>query len=668
MVMSKYSRVMMKSFGLSLVVANALVGADLQLVEIEESALKSTDSSLSVETANQHILNVIKPKSLSDLSGVFANTNISGLGGRGDQTLSVRGVSNYLTAESSVAVYIDDIPLPFKFWYGVLPVGQIQSISLLKGPQGTLFGRNAESGVMVVRSFPLKKEGSASLSYDVGSYAKNHLSVSINGSSQTFPLEWFLNGYVNKQEGFVENTTLHNMIDSRKDQGISGKVVYRFSPMTTMDINYMSQRIDDGGVAYSYDTKENPYRLAAPYNGYLKMDNDLLGVRFKHTYNDYLITAIASYASQKLLKQAYFGVSGGILLDNDISIKQLHGEVKLQRITDTAEYVLGSSYATKTSYGYNENVRVLLAPSYNQTWNLNLPDKVFSIFGQTTQWLTSNWGVTVGGRLETNQREFDRRYTGYLMTGDATVEKTEKAFLPMVSVTYKNSDDRRSYLSYSEGYRPFGYNYRNSEVSPLAFKKELTESFEVGHKYDGKLMSYHVAGFYNKIHDLRINTLNDSLASILLTAPQAHAYGVEGNINYVLDDRLKLFGSFGLTRTCVDELVYNGTDYKGKNLVDIPDMTAMVGNHYRFDEGYFFSSNIRYIGKRYYEMENNRGQGGYGVVGLSAGRDVRKFNFSLYVHNLFDRRYTDTALATPNHTYYHFGAPRMVGVKASLSF
>src|SRR3989339_1923835 len=96
-----------------------LLGYELPVVHIE--SLKVEDPPLNsfstIKEISKDKLDTFSTRSLQDLSSVIPNTNISGIGNRMDKTISLRGVSNYVSFESSVGMYIDDTPVPFSYGF-----------------------------------------------------------------------------------------------------------------------------------------------------------------------------------------------------------------------------------------------------------------------------------------------------------------------------------------------------------------------------------------------------------------------------------------------------------------------------------------------------------------------------------------------------------------------
>jgi len=140
------------------------------LVTSSKSEENNIDIPKSIEIFDAKKLQISKVDSLNALSSSISNTNISGIGSRFETTISMRGISNYTTFESSASMYIDDTPIPFSYGFGAINLQDVVKMEVLKGPQGTLYGRSSESGVINLYTPSPSKEFNSEVKGDVGNY------------------------------------------------------------------------------------------------------------------------------------------------------------------------------------------------------------------------------------------------------------------------------------------------------------------------------------------------------------------------------------------------------------------------------------------------------------------------------------------------------------------
>jgi len=304
--------------------------------------------------------------------------------------------------------------------------------------------------------------------------------------------------------------------------------------------------------------------------------------------------------------------------------------------------------------------------------DLQNPDENMALCSQYKYYINDNYSIMAGVRYQQTIRNFNRTFTDF---GDPTTtygagSLTERYVLPTFSISYLGDDNSNTYLTYSKGYLAGGFNYRTSD-NLVTFKPQIVDSFELGYKKEfTSSFSINSAAFYNKIKDLRINTLNDNLASTTLNAEKAHSYGVEFDASYKSNDFL-LYSSFGFTQTNVDEFNSNKA-YEGKKIIEVPNITGSLGVKYNMLKDYYVKSDVKYMGERYYNISNSEKESGYATANVGFGYSKNDLNILVYVNNIFDKEYTDFRMYTETgnqyNNYYHFGAPRVIGLSISNSF
>jgi iron complex outermembrane receptor protein len=635
--------------------------------KLDESAL---DTAQTVELIDQNKVAIFHIKDVKELSSTIANANISGIGSRTNRTFTIRGISNYVSFESSVAMYIDDAPVPFSFGYGALDMNNIANIEVLKGPQGTQFGKGAESAVLNVYTKPTTKRFQGEASIDLGTYNTRDFYGRLSGPIGDTDFSYAFSVSNSSHDGYSENVLTGNKIDDREQTSLSAK--FRYNPSSPWDIalNYTKNRADDGGSAFKVDTKENPYVIDdKPYDDQSKMDNDLLSFVIKYKENDYTFTSATTYAKQAVLKKSYVDSSGGLLIDLDVAIKELTQEVRLKYSFEKAELLVGAFYSNKVAFDYKENIYSYF---YNtsSTNTLQNPDKDIALFTEMKYWFDEHYAMTAGVRFQETKRSFNRNLNQFFQPAvEAESSKTWTHLLPTLSFSYYANDSAHTYLRYAKGYRPGGYNYRAPEVNLVPFEPEVTESFELGHKQNFSA-SFALRGtlFYNDITDQRTVIFDNNLATTTLNANKAYSCGAELDLSYQTETFL-LYTTLGVVRAKFKEFDKDAGAYDGNHLVDVPDMTAAVGATYHFNHSWFIQPSARYMGKRYYDIENTQEEGGYTTADLGLGYEDRKgLKVLVYATNLSDEANVDFEIHTQSHNYYHFTDPRVLGVKVSKNF
>ena len=661
----------MKFITLSLVSCFALHAVELAPIEVSFSKIDETieQSSSTLNSINTTTANNFDLQNISDLSSVSANTNISGMGDVYNKTFTFRGISNYLSVEPSVAIYLDDAPLSSGYAYGAVNFNDISKIEVLKGAQGTDFGKGAESGVINIYTKPTSKKFEMEAKLSFGEYNTKEFYGRVNQPLSDFTAFSF-SMTKKSSDGYVKNATTGADFDKRDYLGINSKLSYSPNSNFSVQLSYTRTQNNDGGSPFTMNTQENRETISNdPINDFTKMDNDILSLVMKYKTDTYKITSATSYNKQVLENERFTNIYGGLVMDFNTDIEELSQELRINYILENADFQVGAFYSQKSKFDYNDQEMLIAYPSLLPSKdNLTNPDRVSALFTQLKYYLGDHFSILTGLRYEQTQRDFNRDLQQFYSPNatNSQISNSWSYWLPKISVAY-DTDLSHTYLTYTKGYRPGGYNYRVATQNLISYKPEITDSFEVGDKRSiVKNLTLHSAVFYNLIDSLRINTLNDTLISTLLNAQKAYSYGGELELIYETDI-YSLYTTAGFVQTKITQFDSN-PQYNNKQIIDVPNMTFAIGGSYNFTKNYYLDGSMKYMGKRYYNASNTQSDGGYSVSNIRVGYKKDGWNLSCYADNLFDKKYVDFMIATPSNNYYHFGMPRVVGVDLSKMF
>ncbi|MDQ7044587.1 MAG: TonB-dependent receptor [Sulfurimonas sp.] len=639
-----------------------LNGFELPTIQLESSKIEDSpiENSQTINVINEEKIETSNIKDIKDLSSIVSNTNISGIGNRTNTTITIRGISNYVALESSVAMYIDDVPVPFSYGFGMLDMKNIKSIEVLKGSQGTLFGKGAQAGVINVYTKGPSKTFKSKASVAYSSYNTKELYAMVSGPTANKDLTYSFSLTKDSSDGFVTNELTTSNLDYKDYFSTSAKLRYKPNKQFDISLNYTKSKSDDGGSPFTINTKENPFSIDnEPKNEYVKMDTDILSLIIKYKQSDYSFTSATTYAKEKVQKYDYVPILGGLGLGLNIEMQELTQELRLKKDFDNSELLIGGFYSDKLQFDYLEE-QTLYTPALESKNSLNNPDENIALFTQYKYFFNDNYSLMGALRYQRTKRSFTREFNQFASpTTDANSETTWTHVLPTISFSYLGDDNSNTYFTYAKGYRPGGYNYRSPDTL-LPFEPEKTDSFELGYKkIYSKALQFSSALFYNIITDHRVNTFSDTLSTTTLNISKAYTYGFELDVSYKKDD-LFVFATYGYTQAKVKG--------SGKNLIEVPDMTASVGVKYNIHKNIYVKSDLRYMGERYYNIDNTAKEGSYTLVNASVAYTKNNWEFELFANNIFDKRYVDFMIYTPSNNYYHFGNPAMFGIKTSASF
>ena len=194
--------------------------------------------------------------SLEELSDFVPNFKLSNEGGSGMNAPTMRGIyADSTTLRVSTGLFVDGLPIISSVGFEDM-VLDIKRIEVLRGPQGTLYGKNTEAGaVNIITRQPdnefrakLSAEVGGLLSAETGDQFKNAFTLNMNGPLQTDKLFFGISGKFYQRDGYIKNTTTGDTTNDREHW--FGRTHLRWTPTDRFDISFIGSMLkyDDEGV------------------------------------------------------------------------------------------------------------------------------------------------------------------------------------------------------------------------------------------------------------------------------------------------------------------------------------------------------------------------------------------------------------------------------------
>lgn len=489
----------------------------------ETAALDKVPSATSIITTSQlGARGITKVKQISTL---IPNFFIPDYGSPFSTPIYIRGVGTRGSGQS-VGIYVDNVPLFNQSTFD-MELADLRSVNILRGPQGTLYGRNAMGGVInIYTPSPLDFQGSklsvGVANYDTYSAAGSHYSK----IGQNFGIG--ISAYYNKTGGYFTNTYTNRRVDARQDAGARLKLDWRLSDRWRAGLISSYEWTDGGAFAYGLYDKSSHQVAPVDYNdrGSYGRQSSNNSLHFQYKDSKVLFTSTSSYQ----------WLSDNMHMDQDFTRKSIFTINQRQRQNAfTQEFALRSmtnkNYQWSVgAYGfYNDlttignvdfgpdGVKDVLQKPFDQISidNPNAPkitiaDKTIAnpgtyktpswgaaIFHQSTfnNVLTEGLSFTVGMRLDYERQElnYDTKMAMNLLVTmparpprppvvmpfklDTTLQGNRRQqffeYLPRVSIKYECTPEISTWITASKGHRAGGYNVQMfSEVSQNALKAQ----------------------------------------------------------------------------------------------------------------------------------------------------------------------------------------------------
>ena len=489
--------------------------------------------------------------------------------------------------EAGVGLYVDDVYIN-RPQAAVLDIYDVERIEVLRGPQGTLYGRNTIGGAIKYVTARLPDEVSAKVRATYGSYDQADLVVSASapiGNS----LRIGASGARLSRGGYGDNLVQPGVENYNKDvwaargtlEFESGPVFARLSGDYVRDDSDPRQgaRLIPGLLSGApvlddvFDTRAGldvvPQEVEA-YGGALNVEVEL---------NDALtFKSITGYREDKSTTPIDFDSLPATDLDvpaiyeND----QFSQELQLLYQGDRLSGVLGAYYLDANAFTAFDVALFTTVPGLNAQTLGDVKTETWSVFGDFTYDLTDRISVSLGGRYTNDKRTSRVLRTTFAggfselfgpsdavpiaVTSDFLGSETFDKFTPRASVSFKPTPDHTLYASYSRGFKGGGFDPRGQTTAApdldgdgdvdyddqfafLRFAPETVDSFEIGYKasvFDNRL-NFAIAAFKGDYTDVQIpgsvgidtnnDGVNDQFIGVTSNAGDADVNGVEIEAN-----------------------------------------------------------------------------------------------------------------------------------------
>ncbi len=631
-------------------------------------------------------------------SNIFIKSNSA------ENIIVMRGVSSFKSAIYSPAgVYIDGVPAALAHMHNPA-LFDIERVEILKGPQGTLYGRNTESGLinLITRQPDDTVQGKLFAEYGIYDTAQDNSRLWRGGGSVSGPIiedTLFLGlSFVGlDSNGFMTDIVTGDDEVADKEH-LNGRSVLRWTPSDATDVSLImgANRESDGFGVYRLATGANALGRNEIQSGDPGLGKDASGdyqtLRVKHQGPGWQLVSITSRQVYDTDFTSDMDFNGGpMYADFGYDDEQYSQEIRLSSDTEGTLTWLAGIYGYKEEVGTKLKVKADMMGNTMEFWNPvgDIDMEGYAFFAQATWSPVPRVHLTAGLRYD--HQELDGRVVNTntsMMKGalpGIQVFKDSLSYdevLPKVAVSVDLTDDMITYVSVAKGYQIGGFNY-SMVMSPdtFSFDPEYTWNYEVGVKsqwFDRRL-TVNGALFYIDIRDKQIDVNNPDakdvpMAPDINNAGEAHTYGAELDINAQPMRGLDLFAGLGLTETKIDNWIdqtkTGQVDYKGKKLVYAPDYTYNLGAQYRHHTGVFARAELSGTGKFYGDTANTVSQDPYELVNLRLGYEAESFDVVFWCKNLLDEEYftvVDKIMATGDMNVVE-GDPRLIGVTLTYRF
>ena len=697
------------------------------IVTARKRAEPLQETPVAVTAIGGEVLERIQATDLSDLNGRAPNVTINTIGNFGSSvSVFIRGIGNGdpgSTVDPSVGIYVDGIYLP-RTVNSSLDLFDVEQVEVLRGPQGTLFGRNTTAGAINYRTRRPTGETGVRGRVTLGSFGQQDIRVAAETSLIEDVLAFKLAAFSQEFDGYFVNTftgTSGNRapVDAGGSDTFSLRPTFLFTPadnfeltiigeyyrersenLPTINISQPNQVLQIFHNVPAFQPGEEVRHFAFNIPGFSNIEVFGITAEANWEIGSGTLTSVSNYRETSDLNNNDTDGTTASLFETlrDTPHEQFSSELRYDWDVSDDLNILAGIYYFRQKFFLQRDTFLDITNTGTIT-NLvsqgGQTHKNYAAFVQLDYNLTDQLRISVGGRYTYEEKDFFSSLFRPAQLGVGpriNLNDNWSNFGPKVGIDYQLNDDALLYGSYSRGFKSGGFSVRGATAGALGpFDEEQVDAFEIGIKadwFDNRLRT-NLAVYYSGYTDLQrtiitpANDPNNPQQTITDNAASATVKGFELEISAVPVDGLSLDVAVGYNDASYDEFLADinndgvATDNSDIALSRAPKWTLGMGGSYtvglgnagqltfRGDWTYVDNQNLLANGSAIGEIPS------YNIMDASVKWDLPddRFNVTVFVKNLNDEIYqTSITNVAALFNFNQISPPRRFGVEFGFAF
>lgn len=640
------------------------------------------DETIIEEKGLKNVIDII-----NQVPGMYAATD-------NGTSINFRGLNTSLfTRNNPVVIYINGIPSSNKFDFDP-SLANIERVEILRGPQSTLYGKDAIGAVINIITKEDYDYWRGAVNFEFGTDKYNLTKFNINGPLIENRLFWGLNGELERDDGWITNTASNMDDNANRNKKRKLNTYFTFKPTdrltTKLSISSNKENVywQDGYVTDTQtplkDLRRDKYDNEVRYDDetFEEYINNSQSITLKYAFDNFDLTSVSTH--KKYETEAEFD---GDYTDNPLNrnlmfdykdTKSLTQEIRLSSSSnDSFKWVTGLYYENEEEkssfYGMDFGAMRQNIPSV-------LDNNTYALFGQVMIPFAEDFEFTLGGRYQKIKKKADIDVFMYPKTSsqpDTPIasskgDKTWTEFIPKVALSYKINDNWSSFISYSKGYLPGGFNFYNNSnnINDALFDPQKSTNYEVGIKGNFGNTNLMLSAFRMDITDIHIYKV-EGARWLTDNAKKAISQGIELEATHFLNDNWELNASLGFIDAEYKDYDNGTVKLDGQKIQHTPEYMARIGLAYYGNDGFYGRTDLNFQGETaYFNSDRNimDKANSYFTANLKLGFKINKWDIYAYGKNLFNEDYIKAYNGAYNLGRVHFGDPRKIGIGFKYSF
>jgi iron complex outermembrane receptor protein len=633
-----------------------------------------------------------KVENLTDVSAFVPNFFMPDYGSKLTSPVYIRGVGNRINTPS-VGLYVDDIPYFEKSAFN-FDFYDVERIEVLRGPQGTLYGRNTMGGLINIITNNPEKERKTKLSVDYGNYNQIRTTISHNQPIGK-KLAILSSLHQTHNDGFYTNKFNNSKVDKLNSYSGRMKLKYEVSKRFKASASIQYENSKQGGYPYALYTDSTNTADSINYNDESIYNRNLLstGVNLQYSATNFNIRAVSSYQYIDDLQEIDqdFTPRSLFFVTQDQKLNLFSQEINIQSNKNKNYDWLFGVFGFKqlldkevtVDYGPDglKQYKLPFAEYYYTKWYDNSNSGI-ALFHESTLKF-GGFGISAGIRADYEKATLDYIYDKFSNGVQKNAEKVKSEqdyfeILPKIALKYNISKHVVPYATIAKGYNSGGFNATFEREEDRTFKPEQSWNYEAGIKAQWlqQRVFANLAVFYIDWTNQQIyQTVPSGTGSMLTNAGKSVSKGIELEIKTRPTKNLEFWLATGYNNAHFVEYVKdNKTDFSGNYLPYVPQYSFTSGANYLIEVNKIWLNRIRLqltyngFGKHYWNEDNVAFQDYYGLLNCRASFEVKNISLSFWGKNISNSDYNSFYFNALGKSYAQIGKPTTMGINLNVLF
>ena len=611
-----------------------------------------TDVPESIQAFGGDTLEAAGVNSAADLARITPNFSLVEAQQPGVMLINIRGIGQVRNGEAPIAMVVDGVQSSIANQL-TQELFDVERIEVLKGPQGSVYGRNALGGAINIVTRQPTNEFQGRVTGTLGNGEDYRAGIQLSGPIVDDKLLFRVAGKVRDFGGLIDGVTLNEKVDHEKAHSVRGNLLYLPTDQLTLTLTGTVDKIDAGAAYYAPffpgDDISKPKPVVMDRPGFASRDIQDFSLKADYDAGVATFTSITAYSKLESfldedLDWTAADVLGAVQTVDNRAISQ---EFRLTSSDDGALRWLGGVYYLGVDRDLDTQVTLspASAPIPLPATSSTDDNASYAVFGQLSYRLSDAWEGTVGMRYDIDKREQLDNASG------AVYDTKFTSLQPKVSLMY-GAGDAKIYGTIGKGFRSGGFN--PNDVVARQYDKEELWNYELGYKqpFWSRKALLNAAVFYTDITDKQIYTLDVPTASQVIAnpIPESHVMGLELELSMRPLSRLQLGAAVGLQKSRIDSYDTSlfatnpaAGDFKGNDLNQVPGYSYTLTAEYAHPiNALTLVSRVDVNGSGggyYWEIDNEDRRRAQNFTNLRLRLEGGQWTAGLFAENVFEQRY-----------------------------